>query len=221
MRNDILTALKVIGRRTANGKAIEVARRHRLDLRVCDLSGADFSEGDYSGAMFHGCLIEFARFRGGLFHGTEFNESVITFAAFENGDFTGSLFCGVQISKPSGHTILNSFLWATVTGANFAGANISGVRSFGGVENLSQTFGTSDTLLADRFGWDKDLQYKLDDLHHSEASEDTASIQRLLSEKGLIQWSCFPRVDGAHVDHYNALMIQLDLCDFPFHGRRR
>jgi len=221
MRNDILTALRVIGRRTANGKAIEVAQRHRLDLRVCDLSGADFSDGDYSGAMFHSSLIEFARFRGGLFHGTEFNDSLITFAAFEDGDFTGSQFCGVQITEPNRHSFFNRFQSAKVTGANFAGANISGVRSFGGVEKLSQTFGTSDTTLHSLFGWDKVLQSKLDDLHYSEASEDTASIQRLLAEKGLEQWSCFPRGDRAHDDHYNALMIQLDLCDFPFHGRRK
>ncbi len=62
-RADIQAALDVIGRRSPDSIAVEHSKRYRLDLRNVDLSGADFSKGNFEGVLMFGSRLEAANFR--------------------------------------------------------------------------------------------------------------------------------------------------------------
>jgi len=76
-REDIQTAITVLGRRGLTQKAVEVQNRYRLDLRRTDLSGVNFSEGDFSAGLFSECNLEAARFSKCDLEGTRFDVSVL------------------------------------------------------------------------------------------------------------------------------------------------
>ncbi|XAT60950.1 hypothetical protein GN278_09525 [Rhodobacteraceae bacterium Araon29] len=111
-RDDIQTALSVIGRRGADKINLERAQNYRLDLRLANLERADMRDGDFAYAWFSASLLAGAWvdradvMRAELIH-TNLQHSdllkAIFFKAYIHGaDFTGSDITQAQINAMFG-----------------------------------------------------------------------------------------------------------------------
>jgi|26BtaG_2_1085354.scaffolds.fasta_scaffold16812_2 uncharacterized protein YjbI with pentapeptide repeats len=218
--DDIRASLKVLGRRSQKGRILEHNAGSRLDLRFCDLSRIDFREQDFSAANFQHSIFLDAHFRDTILRGADLSFAQKLPATFVRCDLTGSKFnkaefWGNQTDAFSGHWGSN-----TIVGASFAGADIRAIRRLPKPEKLSGTFGTIDTKLPSSHNSEATAML-WESLNDQNSNETRAATKRKLRKMGLENWSCYGSADIAAADHYNALMIQLDLCDFPFHGRRK
>ncbi|APG47339.1 pentapeptide repeat-containing protein [Phaeobacter porticola] len=227
LRDDIQMAIKAIGRRGQKGKQAEAFLRFRLDLRNCNLSGADFATRDYSGAMFHHSLIEGANFMRANFQGAELNYCTLNYSRFLDCDLTGAILVHATLNQPVGSLHSNHLGWATLRGLDVSGADLSGVFNLGDNIQMNTIFGTSDTKLHERYtrpnrnGSISELRMELEYAKDDGESERADDLSRKLSEKGFRSWSPYSSDDGVTHSLYNDLMIKLDLCHFPFHGRHK
>ncbi|RZO40259.1 MAG: pentapeptide repeat-containing protein [Rhodobacteraceae bacterium] len=111
-RDDIQTALDVIGRRGADKKNLERAQGYGLDLRFANLKLADMRGGDFADAWFNGSLLamaflERADMTGAMFSGTNLQNARLSKASFNiagafKADFTGSDITQAQINAMFG-----------------------------------------------------------------------------------------------------------------------
>ena len=129
LREDIQTALTVIGRRgvSASGKkslAKEAAQRYRMDLQECDLRGAILSRANLRGARFWNSNMNHATFDNADLSNAWFDDAILNDAWFGNAkmdrawawecDFSKCreltqkqldvMYCGIDVKIPDGLT---------------------------------------------------------------------------------------------------------------------
>lgn len=154
VRQDIQTAINVIGRRSKFQRLQESATSFRLDLRAVDLSGADFQKWNFSAAIFGSSKIEGANFSKANLQGADFSNCMLNYTAFTGADLTGAKLNGAKITDcpPSFTNQLNT---EKLFGAMIMGADFSGIQFFG-TEKISAMIGSRDTKFGDCILQDSD-----------------------------------------------------------------
>ncbi len=86
-RNDIQTALGVIGRRSADKINLESAKDYRLDLRLANLKQADMQGGDFAHAQFNASLLKGAWLERADMTGANFSLNNLQYSDLSNVTF--------------------------------------------------------------------------------------------------------------------------------------
>lgn len=147
-REDIQTAITVIGRRPSGQIELEYSKEFSLDLSGSDLSGINFSHGNFSAAKFIRCRIEGANFHRAVLEGTRFTHSLLNYTLFKEADLFGTRFDNANISQPASLNKSNGGIMdANVRGIIVAGANLSSLVKLHESENLKKMLGTRETTL--------------------------------------------------------------------------
>lgn len=225
-RTDIQTAIRVIGRRSERGKALEAAERFRLDLRNCDLSGVDFSKKDFSAAMFHRCRIEAAIFRETKLYGTEMFGSLLNHSDFWRADMKGTRLDHAIINRPTPVPggMVESFNFAEFYGLSLIGADISALDYIGDANEMNLTFGSSDTNLSDDL---EDIRSSVDlsklrtEVFRHERVRNLEALKAVETEfenTGFRNWVPYTGNDLATPHELQKFYRKLGLVGFPFHG---
>ncbi|MEP0521952.1 MAG: pentapeptide repeat-containing protein [Hyphomicrobiales bacterium] len=147
-REDIQTAITVLGRRSGEQIELEWTKKFRLNFRGCDLSGVNFSFGNFSAAQFTDCRIEGATFGNSVLEGTQFFNSLLNYTFFKDADLFGTRFDCATINQP---VVLNNksggIMDANVNGIIVAGADLSSLVHLHENKNLQKMLGTRETKL--------------------------------------------------------------------------
>nr|WP_325249607.1 pentapeptide repeat-containing protein [Amylibacter sp.] len=102
-RADIMAALKVIGRRTKQQRAVEIAdtRHHnegyRLDLRHTNLQGADLRRQNFQRALFTKSRMEGVNFVCANLRGAYFKNAFLQVAELEKAEMQGANLVGTDL----------------------------------------------------------------------------------------------------------------------------
>ncbi|MGC1503559.1 MAG: pentapeptide repeat-containing protein [Sulfitobacter sp.] len=202
-RQDIQTAITILGRRPDQGKQLEAKQKFRVDLRFCDLSGADFSNGDFSASNLTLCRLEGANFVKTMLHGTRFTSSLINFSDFFQADLKGARFDQVVLSqpKPKPGSMNETILSAKLYGVSFQAADLSAVDYIGDPDQLNLTFGTKDTQLHEHMEEERIA-----------ASSDIDGPER----KNFKHWSPYNSNDSHSLRAYQKFLEELALTQFPY-----
>lgn len=221
-RADIQAAVSVIGRRTAQQKQIEKSARFRLDLRNTNLAGIDFSEGDFSAAMFHHCRLEASIFRNCDLAGTEFFHSLLNFADFLNANLYGTRFDLAIINRPYrgtgaiGPTIANGNIY----GISIAGANMPAINYLGKKEKLHLVFGSRDTVLDHSLHFDADAIESIRDqiliAKEEGRSGEARRLQKQLDETDFSHWCPYDMNDLLFNKYYYDFLDSLHITGWPY-----
>lgn len=218
VRDDIQTAVSVIGRRSEEGKSAEWLQRYRLDLRRCDLSGVDFVKGDFSAAMFHYSRFETAIFAGAKLWGTEFYETLLNYVDWYDADLRGARLDNCIVNRPVLPSGVSSYGFAIskdTSGITVMAADLSAITSLGRAGTENTMFGSSDTKLSER------LQLKLDEtlqhLREIKGSDEDATETDLIG-RNFATWSPYKKHDGATIVLLREFWRTHGLTEFPFHG---
>ncbi|WP_170925236.1 pentapeptide repeat-containing protein [Roseovarius gaetbuli] len=183
LRVDLQTAIDVIGRRSNDKKALEIAQRHRLDLRGTDLSFANFAKGDFSAAILAGCKLEACTFRDTDLSGAILHNSVLNFSDFFRCNLTGAKLDGVVINRPvpvaGGWTA--SINMAELKGVSFPSADLSALQYLGTASKMNQMMDSSDTILSgnlkhtmpDQHVMEKNIYRRMENLAESDIDDLT------------------------------------------------
>lgn len=121
-RQDIQTAISVIGRNRKGGKEGAVSsdgHSSQLDLRRCNLQRVEFGEGDFSNFSFFGCALDAANFSGCNLGRANLQQSSANATWFHNANCEG-----MEISD-------SKIMGAIFTGANLCEAHLSGTFAVG------------------------------------------------------------------------------------------
>ncbi len=224
VREDIQTALTVLGRRSADGKNYEQTNKLRLDLRNTNLAGANFEKGDFSGALLVNCRLEACLFRDTKLQGTVFASSVLNYSDFFRSDMTGAHLDTAIINQPTPTVggMNDTINMANIRGISLAGADISAVDYLGTPEEMNTTYGTKDTILAEELEEQRqalNLRKLLAQIHKAEregADEVLDGLKRTLQDSGFQNWSPYDYSDGYNGNLYRKHLAQLGLTSFPF-----
>jgi len=173
-RMDLQRAIDVIGR--IYKIAADVDRSQwRLDLQACNFDGVSFSKGYFRAAKLNGGRFEAAILRDGNFEGCWFHRSLLNYAEFYKANLKGVKMNRVILNRPEigpggFGSDLNS---AHLKGVTLISADISAVSYLGESSQVSQIFGTKDTVLSEDL---KDLM--LSPEKHKRAVTKRARVER-------------------------------------------
>jgi hypothetical protein len=218
-RTDVQAALDIIGRRTPVLVALEHSKKYRLDLRAVDLSGANFSRGNFEGALFLGSRLEAVNFQFVNLRGARLNTCLLNFANFFEADLSGAILDGAKINK------LEAFgasitLAAYMRGISIAGSDISAISHLPTKETHSPTFGTRDTklheFLRERH---EELANDINEFNYLSSDieiEDEEGVIERLKKGGFLYWSPFDSDDGATGYLRAILWNDIGLNEFPY-----
>ncbi|UWR90867.1 pentapeptide repeat-containing protein [Phaeobacter inhibens] len=221
-RDDIQIAIKCLGRRRKSGKQTEASLSFRLNLRGCDLTRVDFREQDFSGAIFHHSHFKEAIFRDTQLRGSDFSFCNIKDTIIFKCDLTGSKFCNVKTTARDHSQFPISIQSNTLRGMNLAGAKVADLEYLPEAEVLQTTFGTKNTILKDSLA--RLITALLEESAEAGKTDDGTAqfaIMEKLVSMGVENWSHHDSGELPAAKAYNDLMIKLDLCHFPFHGRHK
>lgn len=218
-RTDIQTAIDVIGRRSDEQIAIERDVKYRVDLRHSKLSGANFTRGNFEGAIFYNCCLEGAIIRRANFRAARMQMSHLNYADFFQSDLTGAILDGANISALE--AMNGSFTLANRTlGMSLAGADISAVNHLRTEGTHSPTFGTKDTKLHHSIA--EKYQERLADIDQFSylinglEIDDADGVKQRLMNDGLLYWSPFESRDLTTGQFQKQLWDDLGMNGFPF-----
>jgi hypothetical protein len=223
-RVDLQAAIDVIGRRPESRKTKEKTQKYRLDLRGTDLSFANFTNGDFSAAIFANCRLEACKFRDADFSGVMFHSSVLNFSEFFRCNLTGARFDASVINRPTAKAggWVSSINMGELKGASFPSADLSALQHLGSKDKMNQIMGSQDTILS------PSLKLKMP---HEEVMEqnifrgmpdlDNENIQALkqIEDAGFKYWFPFDaKRDMAFGPTRKAFLQQMGLDYWPFTG---
>ncbi|MCC3305616.1 pentapeptide repeat-containing protein [Sneathiella sp. HT1-7] len=155
-RADIKAAITVVGRRSKTQIALEWKKKFRLDLRNTDLSQVDFSNGNFSAAMFDQCRLTHSVFNNTKLLGTQFYRANLNYSSFIDAELRGTRFEYATIDEPSikSARFSESINKGKFYGISVAGSNILTIPNFGSAEERALVFGTKDTELSYNFAFE-------------------------------------------------------------------
>lgn len=219
LRTDIQAALDVIGRRSSESILLEHKERFRLDLRKSDLSGGNFEEGQFEGALLIDCRLEVANLRNANLRGARLQGSLLNFAEFFNADLCGALIDSVTITKlgPWQSSILGA---KDTRGLSMAGSDLSALSVLPKGKAHEPTFGTKDTFLAGHL--DTERQERMTDIEQFSYLlsgidiDEKAEVLGRLTGSGFLGWSPFEANDGANGSLRLEVWKMIGLSGFPF-----
>ncbi|WP_282094884.1 pentapeptide repeat-containing protein [Epibacterium ulvae] len=227
-RDDIQFCVRIIGRRSSEGKTLETSIQFRLDLSQCNLTGVKFSKGDYSGADFSDCDLSSCIFHGAQFKGARLDRSILNYCVWGYVDFTGTSLQKTVVEYPqNGDPTFTTLQHACLDGVNIANAKWTAVFSLGDKEKMNKVFGTNDTELHDRYQnifQSKKVPHLLTELQYAKDDNDTEKINKLdqeLRSLGYISWSPYTSNDLANSSIYSTLLNELNLTTFPYFGESK
>lgn len=120
-RTDIQAAIEVLARRKDWQKAKEADQKFRLDLSFSNLTGIDFKQGDFSGALFSRCILERAKFDNCNLVGSRFEQALLNFASLMGSNLTGARWWQATFTRDGDYALGN----ATIKGLDLSGANVT------------------------------------------------------------------------------------------------
>lgn len=218
-RTDIQAALDVIGRRPAEHVALEHSKRFRLDLRKVDLSGANFSKGNFEGAIFFGSRLEGSIFRSANLRAARLQGSLLNFADFFDSDLRGALLDHAIINRLD--TLNGSFTLARNTrGLSLAGADLSAISHLPVDDRRCPTFGTKDTKL--KIYIEEKRNERKEDIENFNYYnlgidiEDENGVRERLQKAGFLYWSPFDSNDLSTNNSRNSFWEDFGFKGFPF-----
>jgi hypothetical protein len=218
-RTDVQAALDVIGRRSPILVSLEHSRKYRLDLREVDLSGANFSRGDFEGALLFGSRFEATNFRSANLRASRMQDCLLNFAVFFDANLCGAIIGRAKISS---FDAMNASITmaADIRGISMAGSDISAISHFSNKKTHRPTFGTKDTKLHHFLLEEHDERASdIDDfMSHSNGIEieDEGGVRSRLMDSGFLYWSPFAASDGMTGPMRAKLWSDIGLNGFPF-----
>jgi len=221
-RDDVRTAVTVIGRRSAAQIDLEWNEKFRLDFRRCDLSGVDFARGDFSAAQFHRCRLEGADFSFCKLHGTMFFASLLNYARFMRAELVGTRFDQAVINRPepAAGSTSDSINFGNINGISVAAADLTAIDYLGEAEKRNKTFGTRDTRLNFDLEEDREgLRQKQLNFRQAEESGDAdlvAETQLSLRETGFMYWCPYDMNDLDFNHMHTEFLVAMGLSGFPY-----
>jgi hypothetical protein len=218
-RTDVHAALDIIGRRTPALVALEHSYKYRLDLRDVDLSGANFSRGNFEGALFYKSRLEAVNFQFSNLRGARLNTCLLNFANFFMADLSGAILDGAKINRMEGFgTSITSA--AHMRGISLAGSDISALSFLPAKDTHSPTFGTIDTKLHEYLleGYEK-LANDIDQFNyhsHGGLIGDEEGVIERLKIGGFLYWSPFVSDDLTTGQLRTKLWKDIGFNGFPY-----
>ncbi|WP_053998715.1 pentapeptide repeat-containing protein [Ahrensia marina] len=213
VRGDIQTALTVLGRRPKRNIDTEIQRKFRLDLRKTQLSGADFTRGNFSATQFHDCSLQGCRFDLANLEGSQFFMANLNWSSFRR-----ALLNGVRFD----HAIYTESNVLNVPRPNDQETIFLNAADFSSMfirdEQLKQYFGTSDTKLRGRvFNAQAilDLEYKMND---AKRDGDKVLLGQALAELSALpdgHWSPYTASDLATHEYAQKFAKERGLNSWP------
>ena len=218
-RPDIQAALDVIGRRSPDRIAFEHEEKYRLDLREVDLSGANFSRGNFEGALLIGSRLEAAVFRDAKLRAVRLNGCLLNFSDYFQVDMRGAIMDNAVMSRAK--DIGTSFTLAkNIQGLSMASADISGIRYLPKKDTHLPTFATKDTILHGNLSFVRTERRKdLEDQRFAVDGIEQADFDALssrLDEAGMRYWSPFDASDMSTGGLRDDMWRSLGFTDFPY-----
>ncbi|WP_322893551.1 MULTISPECIES: pentapeptide repeat-containing protein [unclassified Yoonia] len=214
---------------TAIGQVHEIARetnpgKWRLDLRRCDLDGADFTSGNFFAADFSQSRIEAARFRSTDLNGALLRGCLLNFSDFSKADMTGAKLdhCILNRPEPISGGMCYSINLANFKGMTFINADISAIDYLGEPEELATTFGTADTkhslesLSVMPNKRDRSRAANLFYLDEETLTPAQKQLVESLVATGFQYWSPHNHEDMATMSYLARLYRDLDLQKWPY-----
>lgn len=218
-RSDIQAALDVIGRRSPEAIALERGKKYRLDLRKVNLSGGNFANGVFEGAVFFGSRLEASIFRSCNLRGARLQGCLLNFSDFFDANLSGAII-DHAIFNAHGASRGSITHAVDIRGLSMAGADISAVSYFPRRDTHKPTFGTSDTVLP------SDLARRYDERHDDMEEfssaiagvdiENEIEIRSRLEGAGFLYWSPYNADDLASVNMHRQMLEHLKFTGFPF-----
>ncbi len=198
-RADIQTVLDVIGRRNPKRVALEHAKKFRLNLSGCNLDGANFKGGEWTGALLEQSRFEGANFRDATLVATRFTGSLLNFADYWGANMQGAALTDCVIDRTASFTGIFGQAKNTY-GMCLLGADISSLELPLAGENFRPSIGSVDTIL--QKSDENTRQSLIADMdkfwiHKQEIDEgkenfgdvkDIEAISDRLREKGFLYW---------------------------------
>jgi len=209
---DIQTIITILGRRQTLGKDKEFARKFRLNLRNCDLSGVNFENGDFSAAMFQSSKLEGAIFNSAKLVGCQMFAANLRYTMFWDADLTGARLDKVVASPNNKYDSLNR---AILHGACLYGADLSDVYMTTAFKD-NATIGNKDTKFAGINQVDQDLIFKRLDHIQMFGPDDHQQKWPISGLHGLDYWSPYGQADLINVQILNESRAALGLTGFPY-----
>ncbi|MEH6477405.1 MAG: pentapeptide repeat-containing protein [Sneathiella sp.] len=214
-RTDIQATIAVIGRRSPEQVTLEWENEFRLDFRGTNLSGVDFSNGDFSAALLHNCYIENANFNRSKLHGTQFDGSLLRGASFLSAELTGSKFHDARVESKIGYGKLR--------GVSLLGADLSALDSLGVSSNRNMTIGDQNTKLNSLLDFNRHEVYEqmeaILEMKKNGISEIVNAAEReLFRNTQFADWSPFGPFDEATFTLRENFLNRLGLTEWPYQG---
>ncbi len=221
-RSDVQAALDVIGRRAPESIELEHSKKYRLDLREVDLSGANFSQGNFEGALLFRSRLEASNFRSANLGAARLQGCLLNFANFSDANLLGAIIDDARISSLDGWNA-SITLAANMRGLSMAGSDLSAIPYLPTKETHSPTFGTKDTKLHSNL-MNKHNEHAEDIDQFEEVSsgmdiDDEIGVRERLKKAGFLYWSPFDASDGMTNSLREKLWNHIGLKGFPYRDR--
>ncbi|PCI36910.1 MAG: hypothetical protein COB46_14165 [Rhodospirillaceae bacterium] len=221
-RTDIQAAISVIGRRSKKQIELEWQHQFRLDFRDTDLSGADFMNGAFSAAMFHGCRLEACRFDDSTLKGTQFFRALLNFSSFFGAEMRGTRFDFAIINRPAvvpgGMT--QSINMGNIYGISVVGADLTAIDYLGEPKEMNLTFGSKDTKLDYSLDFDRKSypkkQHEIGQLNKSGKIADALKEESVLYSNGFVDWFPHDSTDMALGYAHGKFLDKINLTGWPY-----
>lgn len=226
-RTDIQAVVTVLARREPWQVSIESEQKFRLDLSFCDLTGADFKQGNFGGALFSRSILERAIFDRCNLAGARFQQAMLNYSSLLFCNLTGARWWQAQFT----HDGKNALTGAVIKGLELNGANVSSLDFLMVTEPLSEnighqdrkTFGSRDTLLNSEFRLPEKYEQtmKLNEIvqdtvtdHRSIASRAKAKVN--LEKSPFEFWSDQPHLSFKTAELRQDFREKLGLTGWPY-----
>ena len=218
-RSDIQAALDVIKRRAEKSVEHELTNRYRLDLRNTDLSGADFTRGNFVGVLFMDSRLEGADFRWANLKAARLQRCLLNFTNLYEIDLTGAVLDEAVLNQT--YSMMSSFsVTKSIRGLSMAGGDFSAVDYISTEEKHTPTFATADTKFSDHTN-DMRVQAKaairdfsISTISHKFSCSD--DDQNMLKEAGFLYWADISSQSMDIALRRKKLYQHLGFFGFPF-----
>jgi len=224
-RIDLQKSVDVIGR-ILEVAANEDPSNWRLDLRECNFDGVSFSDGYFRAVNFTGSRMETAFLNRGNFEGAMFVQCLLNYTKAFHANFRGANFSYVTLNKPEPRFggMSESLNMGNIDGATFIGADISAIDYLGEPQAIVKTFGTSDTKVSSAIDDnmpDKKVHQRGFSLNYQlsrgkSITPDQSELVEKLKATGFENWPPYKSHDGAIGVHHEKFLQSLDMFKWPF-----
>ena len=144
-RNDIQTALSVIGRRSKDKINLERAKNYQLDLRLANLKRADMRDGDFAHALFNVSLLERASIQR-----ADMTAAILTFANLQNARLSNATFDKASARKAD---FSGSDITQTQINAMFGDGSVTSPEHLNWPKHWPEHILDTDEFLDEEFKW--------------------------------------------------------------------